>query len=101
MLFFFKQKTAYEMRISDWSSDVCSSDLMPLHCQRQISLALPWNHRQYDMRRVLLIMENRLHGGLISAAGGLILASIQVAIKAWKVARSDVRRVAKECVSTF
>src|SRR3546814_6937667 len=26
---FFKQKTAYEMRISDWSSDVCSSDLMP------------------------------------------------------------------------
>src|SRR3546814_7897966 len=30
-IFFFKQKTAYEMRISDWSSDVCSSDL----CLRQ------------------------------------------------------------------
>src|SRR3546814_1626076 len=29
-LFFFKQKTAYEMRISDWSSDVCSSDLLAL-----------------------------------------------------------------------
>src|SRR3546814_9479175 len=29
LLFFFKQKTAYEMRISDWSSDVCSSDLLP------------------------------------------------------------------------
>src|SRR3546814_8107336 len=28
--FFFKQKTAYEMRISDWSSDVCSSDLLLL-----------------------------------------------------------------------
>src|SRR3546814_11299097 len=28
IFFFFKQKTAYEMRISDWSSDVCSSDLM-------------------------------------------------------------------------
>src|SRR3546814_11389156 len=28
--FFFKQKTAYEMRISDWSSDVCSSDLVSL-----------------------------------------------------------------------
>src|SRR3546814_1409326 len=28
ILFFFKQKTAYEMRISDWSSDVCSSDLV-------------------------------------------------------------------------
>src|SRR3546814_10264748 len=27
VMFFFKQKTAYEMRISDWSSDVCSSDL--------------------------------------------------------------------------
>src|SRR3546814_14743202 len=30
-IFFFKQKTAYEMRISDWSSDVCSSDLVPGH----------------------------------------------------------------------
>src|SRR3546814_5507285 len=29
VFFFFKQKTAYEMRISDWSSDVCSSDLGP------------------------------------------------------------------------
>src|SRR3546814_6501341 len=29
--FFFKQKTAYEMRISDWSSDVCSSDLTRAH----------------------------------------------------------------------
>src|SRR3546814_8187127 len=28
LFFFFKQKTAYEMRISDWSSDVCSSDLL-------------------------------------------------------------------------
>src|SRR3546814_5783394 len=28
IVFFFKQKTAYEMRISDWSSDVCSSDLI-------------------------------------------------------------------------
>src|SRR3546814_6245101 len=31
LFFFFKQKTAYEMRISDWSSDVCSSDLRPGH----------------------------------------------------------------------
>src|SRR3546814_3468613 len=30
MVFFFKQKTAYEMRISDWSSDVCSSDLIAI-----------------------------------------------------------------------
>src|SRR3546814_9221389 len=32
--FFFKQKTAYEMRISDWSSDVCSSDLRGMHLGR-------------------------------------------------------------------
>src|SRR3546814_8905699 len=31
LFFFFKQKTAYDMRISDWSSDVCSSDLLMLH----------------------------------------------------------------------
>src|SRR3546814_8993781 len=31
LFFFFKQKTAYEMRISDWSSDVCSSDLTFYH----------------------------------------------------------------------
>src|SRR3546814_2442104 len=31
LIFFFKQKTAYEMRISDWSSDVCSSDLREVH----------------------------------------------------------------------
>src|SRR3546814_7602085 len=33
-VFFFKQKTAYEMRISDWSSDVCSSDLRLVAPQR-------------------------------------------------------------------
>src|SRR3546814_1154226 len=32
LVFFFKQKTAYEMRISDWSSDVCSSDLRRSCC---------------------------------------------------------------------
>src|SRR3546814_2430904 len=38
LFFFFKQKTAYEMRISDWSSDVCSSDLGVL-----ISAVLLWD----------------------------------------------------------
>src|SRR3546814_3488596 len=33
LFFFFKQKTAYEMRISDWSSDVCSSDLLEANFQ--------------------------------------------------------------------
>src|SRR3546814_1584889 len=44
--FFFKQKTAYEMRISDWSSDVCSSDLISIfrdspHCFHVISTLFP------------------------------------------------------------
>src|SRR3546814_12017045 len=43
MFFFFKQKTAYEMRISDWSSDVCSSDLslatLPFALQWVLSMA--------------------------------------------------------------
>src|SRR3546814_8841089 len=34
-MFFFKQKTAYEMRISDWSSDVCSSDLVTLEAKKK------------------------------------------------------------------
>src|SRR3546814_3327623 len=46
--FFFKQKTAYEMRISDWSSDVCSSDLtvngtaMVKHFLMNLLLAFTW-----------------------------------------------------------
>src|SRR3546814_17366524 len=37
VVFFFKQKTAYEMRISDWSSDVCSSDLQLLLSLRRMN----------------------------------------------------------------
>src|SRR3546814_9579212 len=45
--FFFKQKTAYEMRISDWSSDVCSSDLIykEIRCRKSLPEARkshPW-----------------------------------------------------------
>src|SRR3546814_10572814 len=36
LFFFFKQKTAYELRISDWSSDVCSSDLVDHRRQRAV-----------------------------------------------------------------
>src|SRR3546814_13833020 len=39
VFFFFKQKTAYEMRISDWSSDVCSSDLIGNRRDRETRLA--------------------------------------------------------------
>src|SRR3546814_15628831 len=41
LFFFFKQKTAYEMRISDWSSDVCSSDLRQKCVARRISRPRP------------------------------------------------------------
>src|SRR3546814_9523363 len=44
LFFFFKQKTAYDMRISDWSSDVCSSDLSELLVNKKgwyIDLATP------------------------------------------------------------
>src|SRR3546814_18426339 len=43
--FFFKQKTAYEMRISDWSSDVCSSDLYQTAITEQVPNTV--NVRQY------------------------------------------------------
>src|SRR3546814_4410309 len=46
LFFFFKQKTAYEMRISDWSSDVCSSDLL-----RSLVLFLALAHQQGFARR--------------------------------------------------
>src|SRR3546814_300375 len=54
VLFFFKQKTAYEMRISDWSSDVCSSDL--------IGKLMPFFHLpvQAGSDRILAAM-NRSH----------------------------------------
>src|SRR3546814_3152489 len=40
--FFFKQKTAYEMRISDWSSDVCSSDLLGGLVERLRKMSKRW-----------------------------------------------------------
>src|SRR3546814_6902871 len=80
LFFFFKQKTAYEMRISDWSSDVCSSDL--LHRLRDC--------RDMGGRRSAATAENvdqPLFRPFLDEAGGL-------------VRRSEERRVGKECVST-
>src|SRR3546814_11929949 len=58
--FFFKQKTAYEMRISDWSSDVCSSDLPPVPWldqernaekrERQCPIFIPTSRSRYARR---------------------------------------------------
>src|SRR3546814_16878739 len=63
--FFFKQKTAYEMRISDWSSDVCSSDLL---CRRQDGIAA--GGRGGDPALLLPLRHDRPRG-----AGGHALAS--------------------------
>src|SRR3546814_3432626 len=50
--FFFKQKTAYEMRISDWSSDVCSSDLSGSRALNKSSTGEDWREeRPYTHRR--------------------------------------------------
>src|SRR3546814_6770174 len=49
ILFFFKQKTAYEMRISDWSSDVCSSDL---YRRRSETLQVQPELRQFGRPRL-------------------------------------------------
>src|SRR3546814_6796397 len=48
IVFFFKQKTAYEMRISDWSSDVCSSDLLDLAGHRFGDRAMRRRQRHRD-----------------------------------------------------
>src|SRR3546814_7671969 len=74
LFFFFKQKTAYEMRISDWSSDVCSSDLL------------------YVGR----IRGRRMGEKTIGEAG---LSSSRSAVDR-STGRSEERRVGKECVST-
>src|SRR3546814_12569043 len=74
--FFFKQKTAYEMRISDWSSDVCSSDLCKPGLAPRRSRALTPSLAGSTERR----------GDAPRAP-----ATYQ---------RSEERRVGKECVST-
>src|SRR3546814_4704055 len=61
LFFFFKQKTAYEMRISDWSSDVCSSDLrrstVIRHCRR--NRCYRRNRRHPTAQRYLYRRQNR------------------------------------------
>src|SRR3546814_1603780 len=57
--FFFKQKTAYEMRISDWSSDVCSSDLVDM--QAALLPAID-QHEQLLGRALRLVRAAQLLG---------------------------------------
>src|SRR3546814_2002557 len=92
---FFKQKTAYEMRISDWSSDVCSSDLL-----RPITRATLRAHCCFE-RNILACCGGTSH---IAAhrqitAPGFGLRPITRATPT-SSHRSEERRVGKECVST-
>src|SRR3546814_2505913 len=75
--FFFKQKTAYEMRISDWSSDVCSSDLEHENGTAE-DQRCPQHHVDPERRRELQFHPQRQADD----------------------DRSEERRVGKECVST-
>src|SRR3546814_6119742 len=61
--FFFKQKTAYEMRISDWSSDVCSSDLDPHFPISAFSIVLvyPGADPQEIERQIVQPIEDAIH----------------------------------------
>src|SRR3546814_5317560 len=81
--FFFKQKTAYEMRISDWSSDVCSSDLF-----RRVGARLRVRHRNTE-RATWTWSYNWT---AISLSAGARASE--------QARRSEERRVGKECVST-
>src|SRR3546814_4109591 len=79
VFFFFKQKTAYEMRISDWSSDVCSSDLSPI-CFSNIPRSGSISCLPCITNNCRILNIHFLH-----------LTRKQ---------RSEERRVGKECVST-
>src|SRR3546814_7512234 len=78
--FFFKQMTAYEMRISDWSSDVCSSDLA---AGRLAAAGI-----EEPRRDARLLLADALGVG----QGALLAGDDRQ--------RSEERRVGKECVST-
>src|SRR3546814_5406530 len=94
IVFFFKQKTAYEMRISDWISDVCSSDLLPddFAGRRWLTSPLQRAVATADALGIAAMVEpavTEMHWGDYE---GHTPAELQ--------ARSEERRVGEECVST-
>src|SRR3546814_2926221 len=98
--FFFKQKTAYEMRISDWSSDVCSSDLNTVG-----NVANNAKDPYYDEVQSYLAKTTPSSDPLagqpspptnIPGAGGVGFSRVGDG----RNGRSEERRVGKECVST-
>src|SRR3546814_2396314 len=103
LFFFFKQKTAYEMRISDWSSDVCSSDLKVLTKQDIIAIVkylinLINSKAEVDDIDHLSNRRVRTAGEQLYAQFGVGLSRMARTIR--ERMRSEERRVGKECVST-
>src|SRR3546814_10273234 len=94
LFFFFKQKTAYEMRISDWSSDVCSSDL--IICTLLDELRTREDGKSYR-EQITYVTDRPGHDRRYAIDAGKIEREL-----GWKPAetRSEERRVGKECVST-
>src|SRR3546814_18308431 len=96
LFFFFKQKTAYELRISDWSSDVCSSDLEafeePAH-MRQVPFG--GGRVGHGLDRRIRVRQRR--GERFAQSTDLAIAGDEVDLAR---CRSEERRVGKECVST-
>src|SRR3546814_16873282 len=91
--FFFKQKTAYEMRISDWSSDVCSSDLPTLVAAVPEIAALVAEGRVTVLRSDSTPSRSVLNAlAAMEQPGPLLVTTADH--------RSEERRVGKECVST-
>src|SRR3546814_15938124 len=101
LVFFFKQKTAYEMRISDWSSDVCSSDLV-IAFFFLFGLAAKELHRHGCLRGF-----RRVQGALTEGLPGIwrfcwstnFNMTLTLAFTHVGTLRSEERRVGKECVS--
>src|SRR3546814_7516791 len=95
ILWFFKQKTAYEMRISDWSSDVCSSDLQYLRWHR-------WRAQRSSLHQSGIWVETEdRHPPRPPHWRRWRLRSNRPPHHSSKqgAARSEERRVGKECVS--
>src|SRR3546814_16176287 len=95
-VFFFKQKTAYEMRISDWSSDVCSSDLRYYRYYVDEMEYVKKGSSISDNRKMPMFVFGG--GGGTAFAGGA--GQGPDALGAFWTPRSEERRVGKECVST-
>src|SRR3546814_15477317 len=76
LLFFFKQKTAYEMRMSDWSSDVCSSDLFRTIGADDVAAAVDHHLRRVDVAQAELGNIVALALGVLCGGEGILPADV-------------------------